>query len=285
MRKAHWIGVLVVLSPAAALAGRGSSAGAVASAIASGGYDAISTELERAEHLVCPSCVPMVRPLLDHQDRRVRQVAAWWLARRGLASELIETMGARLAGDDMVKARNAADVLGGLHHPEAVAPLSAALALGALDADTRAAAARALGEIGESTAKPALVRAFTASEAPVRAAAVAALRELRDTDDVSPAAALLGDGDEQVRIQAIYTIGAFRRRALTGAGASSITASLATIVRRDPSANVRKKAAWALGEIGAPASVAAAPLGEAARGDTDPLVRSIASAALGKLSR
>jgi HEAT repeat protein len=48
---------------------------------------------------------------------------------------------------------------------------------------------------------------------------------------------------------------------------------------------VRKKAAWALGEIGAPAAIAGASLGRAARSDPDPLVRSIAGAALSRLSR
>src|SRR5678816_590786 len=82
--------VLVALA-SPALAGRGSSPGAIQSAIASGGVDAIQSELERAEHLVCPSCVRMVRPLLDHPDQRVRQVAAWWLGRRGLQNDLYET--------------------------------------------------------------------------------------------------------------------------------------------------------------------------------------------------
>src|SRR6185369_4871508 len=97
-----------------ALAGRGSSPGAIQSAISSGGVDAIQAELERAEHLVCPRCVPMVRPLLDHPDQRVRQVAAWWLGRRGLRNDLYETMNGRLTGSDPIAARNAADVLGSL---------------------------------------------------------------------------------------------------------------------------------------------------------------------------
>src|SRR4051812_4679232 len=118
MRITGTVLVLALLS-SPALAGRGSSPGAIQSAIASNSVDAIASELERAEHLVCPSCVGLVRPLLDHQDRRVRQVAAWWLARRGLVGDLYETMTARLGGDDAVAARNAADVLGGLRLPRA----------------------------------------------------------------------------------------------------------------------------------------------------------------------
>jgi hypothetical protein len=67
--------VALLLAAAPALAGRGSSPGAIASAIDSNSVDAIASELERAEHLVCPSCVRLVRPLLDHGDRRVRQLA------------------------------------------------------------------------------------------------------------------------------------------------------------------------------------------------------------------
>ena len=95
-----------------AVAGRGSSPQAVQRAIASGSVDAIKSELERAEHLVCVSCVDMVKPLIDHQNQGIRQVAAWWLARRGVARSVRVEMLNRLAQPDSIAARNAADVLG-----------------------------------------------------------------------------------------------------------------------------------------------------------------------------
>jgi HEAT repeat protein len=55
-------------------------------------------------------------------------------------------------------------------------------------------------------------------------------------------------------------------------------------VAGDPSARVRKKAAWALGEIGAPAGLAGPTLARAAREDADPLVRSLAAAAQTRLT-
>ncbi len=262
-----------------AYAGRGSSPGAVKSAISSDGYDAIATELERAEHLVCPSCVPMVRALVDHQDRRVRQVAAWWLARRGLKQDLLESMSERLTGDDAVKARNAADVLGGLRLPDAVAPLGAALTAGRFNAEARSAMARAIGEIGDIDGQPALVTALRAREPSVRAAAVESLRDLRGFEDAAAAASLLADTDADVRAEAVSTIGFLRARA----GTQPVRA-MAALVASDPSARVRKKAAWALGEIGAAADVAGPSLRAAAQHDSDPLVRSIASAALARLS-
>src|SRR6185295_17502790 len=54
-----------------AVAGRGSSPAAISRAIASGSSDAIKAELERAEHLVCFSCVDMVRTLIDNQDQGI----------------------------------------------------------------------------------------------------------------------------------------------------------------------------------------------------------------------
>jgi hypothetical protein len=70
-----------------AVAGRGASPQSVQRAIASGSPDAIKAELERAEHLVCVSCVDMVMPLLDNNNQGIREVAAWWIARRGCRAD------------------------------------------------------------------------------------------------------------------------------------------------------------------------------------------------------
>ena len=72
---------------------------------------------------------------------------------------------------------------------------------------------------------------------------------------------------------------------MTGSAALDVVAGLVKLVASDSSARVRKKAAWALGEIGAPASLAGPPLSRAAREDRDPLVRSLASAAQARLTR
>jgi hypothetical protein len=47
---------------------------------------------------------------------------------------------------------------------------------------------------------------------------------------------------------------------------------------------VRKKAAWSLGEIGAPASVAGPALQAAAANDASPFVRSLARASISRLT-
>jgi HEAT repeat protein len=278
------LGLTMGLGAGPAQAGRGGSPERVQRAIGSGSVDAISAELERTEHLVCSACIGMVRPLIDHQDARVRRVASWWLARRGMRSELFIEMAYRLAQPDSVKARNAADVLGSLRYARAVEPLGAALNNPVFDAEARVAMAAALGRIGEPSAVPALAQALRDGQALVRAEAVAALRELRGPLDVRPAVPLLRDGSEAVRTQAVYTIGATRGLNLDAAR-GDVVSGLLERLRFDSSASVRRKAAWALGEIGAPAGSAEGPLREAAGRDTDPSVRSLASAAVSKLAR
>jgi HEAT repeat protein len=266
-----------------ALAGRGSNSTEIKRAIASGSVDAISAELERAERLVCSVCVTMVRPLVDNADPRLRRVAVWWLARHGLRTDLFVEAANRLGQPDSRLAQYGADVLGSLRNQRAIAPLGAALNNPVFDPEARVAMAEALARIGEPSAVPALVQATRAQEAPVRAAAIAALRDLRGTPDPAPALALLADPSEDVRAQAIYTVGATRSAALGSARAHDIVAKLGELCEYDGSAVVRRKAVWALGEIHAPASLARRPLLLAANYDKDASVRTLAQAALTKL--
>lgn len=279
------LGLTLLFAAGTAHAGRGSSPGAIRSAIASNSVDAISAELERAEHLVCGSCIDQVRPLVDHPDARVRKVAGWWLARRGLRGELFVEMANRLGQPDSRKAEAAADVLGGLRHPLAAGSLGAALNNPRFDADARVAMAAALGRIGDPVAAGDLAQAAGDADARVRAAAVGALRELRGEIDPGVAIARLADPAAEVRSAAIYTLGATRGRGLPAPAMTSAATALARLVREDTEASVRRKAAWALGEIAAPAGLALAPLSAAAGGDADPAVRSLASVALSKLGK
>src|SRR5688572_20683294 len=118
MKKLIVLGMFLGLAQTAD-AGRGASYASIMEAIRSNNADVITSELERAERLVCGACVLPVMELLDHQDYRVRQVAAWWFARRpALKTILAADMTERLAGNDSRLARNAADVLGTFRHPD-----------------------------------------------------------------------------------------------------------------------------------------------------------------------
>jgi HEAT repeat protein len=178
-----------------------------------------------------------------------------------------------------VAARNAGDVLRGMRDFTTVPALSAYV-IHPLDEESGASVARALGVIGHPTAVPALETALGSSLAGVRAQAAVALRTVRATGGaktaarVAPLVALLHDGDAGVRRQAATTIGFIAQSKGDTTGA---LAALLPVVTDDSVAAVRKAAAWALGELhdgGARTALSRAA------SDSDPLVRSIASAAL-----
>jgi HEAT repeat protein len=271
------VGALLV--GATAQAGRGGSYGNIKSAINSGSVDAIVGEIERAEHLVCLSCVDIVRPLIDHPSEKVRDVAAWWLVKRGVMLELRDEMTARLTvGQDPIAARNAADVLAGFRDPAGLPALASYLAK-PLDEESARHAARAIGVIGHPQGLPALKVGMQSTMAGVRVASLQAVRNLRapvgqrapiSADVVTP---MLADPDPAVRREAAYTLGWLRDK--------SAVAQLAPMVTGDASAIVRKAAAWALGRIGVAGDSTATAALTAALNDADPLVRSIARGALG----
>lgn len=270
-------GVLAVVAPRGAGAGQGSSPEAILTAIGSGSPDAIKAELERAEHLVCAACVDYVLPLIDDGDAGIREVAAWWLIRRGASRPVFRDMLTRLGEPNSLRARNAADVLGAFALPQAIPALGAALSNPIFTPEARVAMAVALGKIHRPEAAAPLTAALVDCVPEVRAAALAALRHVDGLGDGRVAIPLLGDADQGVRVQAIFTV-AERRTA-------DAAAPLVNLLENDPSASVRRRAAWALGQIHASAAIASDPLGQAANSDASPLVRSLARASLAALSR
>jgi HEAT repeat protein len=278
-RWAFAVGFCVSALSGSAFAGRGGSTAALVSAINSGSSKTIVAEIERAEFLACTSCIQPIVNLVDHPSEEVREAAGWWLSRRGTRTEILGAMTARLAtsNQDPIAARNAADVLRGMRDPAGLAALTGYIAR-PLDETSGRAAAKAIGAIGHPSALGALRAAFSSTLPGLRAAAVESIRQLRaptgatrvtDANSVLP---LLSDSDSSVRLQATLTCGFLR-------DGSAVTA-LGGVVAADPSPLVRKAAAWALGEIG---DGSASPLLRAAQSDSDPLVRSIATAALGRL--
>ena len=261
-------------APGAAHAGRGSSYGQIMGAIRTGNADVIISELERAERLPCGACIEPVMGLLDSDDYRIREVAAWWFARRpAQKTELIDVATARLYADDPVLARNGADLLGTFRMKAAIPTLAYAAARTDLAPEARVAAIRAIGTISHPDGFPALVKAMTDGDASVRAEAVRSYRAMRGTPDGAPLTALLADANVDVRREAAAAVGHFRNAGARGA--------LESILAGDTDELTRRNAAWSLGELGLAGSRAA--LEKASTDDTSSLVRSVARASMRKL--
>lgn len=255
-------------------AGRGGSHARIQNAIATGSTEAIIAELERAERLICSSaCIETVMALLDDPRYEVREVAAWWFARRpAQKQELTERSLGHLQGSDSIQARNAADILGTFRHPVAIPALSAAALRSELSADARQHAVRALGTIGHRDANDALRAAMQDASAGVRLEAISAWLDIRRQQDAAPVIAAIADSDVLVRRKAAAVVGNLR----DAAARSALEAQLAA--DQDPA--VRRNAAWALGRIG---DAASRPALQAATTDESPLVRMTARAALRQL--
>jgi HEAT repeat protein len=257
-----------------ATAGRGGSAAKIQNAINSTSQDAIIAELERAERLVCDACIAPVLALLEDDRYEVREVAAWWFARRPVMKvALAEQSTADLEGSDSTRARNAADILGTFRHPSAIPALSAAVVRTDLSAEARQHAARALGRIGHPDGSPALESALADADADVRFEALNAWIGIRGQNTAVAAVDLVSDGDARVRAKAAAVVGEMRE----AAGRAALEQQLAN----DTEPTVRRNAAWALGQIGDSRSRAVL---ETAQNDESSLVRMTAKAAIYKLN-
>ena len=266
--------VTALALPQVASAGKGASYASLRNAIATGNRDSILAEVERAEKLPCGPCVDLVTPLIDHDDAAVRDVAAWWLAKRGIRDQIRDQMFERLAGGDAIAARNAAQVLGRFAHPDALMPLELAIHDDALGDEARVAAAIAVGDIGDYRGKDVLEAAITSESAAVREAAARGLRNIRGNVDAVAVVDLLVDTEEGVVREAVPTVGALRERSAVGA--------LTDVVRDTTlAATVRRDAAWALGKIGDGSAREVLKAVEA--DDASMLVRGAARAALQSL--
>jgi len=263
----------LVLAPAAAYAGKGGSAAAIQAAVTSSSTDAIIAEVERAEGLMCPDCIQTLTNLTEDSRLEVREVAAWWFAKRPALKDMLASQFASdLPQGDTVKVRNAADFLGRTKTYTALPQLRAAIHRGDLGSEAKLALVRAVGFMAHTGGNEVLITAMTDGDAHVRAAAVIAWRDMLGQKTAQPVVALLGDPDAYVRAQAAGVMGGMTEQSARG--------TLETLVVRDPDAAVRRNAAWALGELGNGASRGALLQ---ATSDKSGLVRGVARAALAGL--
>jgi len=256
-----------------AFAGKGGSAAAINAAVASSSTDAIIAEVERTESLLCDECIQTMTNLTEDSRFAVREVAAWWFARRPalrdmLASQFVDD----LPHGDATKVRNAADFLGRTRLFNALPALRVAIHRGDLNADAKLALVRAVGFMAHTAGNDVLTTAMTDGDAGVRAAAVTAWRDMLGQKTAQPVVALLGDRDANVRAHAAGVIGG-----MTEQGGR---AALEGLVASDPDPTVRRNAAWALGQLGNGASRAVLLT---ATTDPSSIVRGVARAALAGL--
>jgi hypothetical protein len=264
---------LLAFAPASALAGRGGSAAAIQAAVTSTSTDAVIAEVERAESLVCDECIQIITGLTEDPRLAVREVAAWWFARRpALKDMLVSQFAADLPHGDTVKVRNAADFLGRTRTFSALPQLRTAIHRADLGVEARLAVVRAVGFMAHTSGNEVLTTAMADAEPSVRAAATVAWRDILGQTSAQPVVALLGDSDAGVRAQAAGVVGGMTEQSARGA--------LEALVVGDPDPVVRRNAAWALGQLGNAASRAALVQ---ATSDKSGLVRGVAKAALTQL--
>ena len=265
----------VLLAASPAFAGKGGSAGRIADAINSHSSDAIIAEVERAESLMCTECVSLVTNLTEDSRYEVREVAAWWFAKRPqLKDQLAVGFLADLQNGDTTATRNAADFLGATITYTSLPTFRAAITRD-VGAEAKVAMVRAVKFMAHRGGNPVLVAAMSDRSADVRAAAVNAWRDILGQLDVTPVVGLLSDPDAHVRAEAATVVGA-----MGGIGATQATAVLENLAVADADPFVRSNAAWALGKIGAASSRAALVT---AMADKSGLVRGVAKASLAKL--
>jgi len=263
----------LALAPSAALAGKGGSAAAIQAAVSSKSTDAIIAEIERAENLMCDECAQTITNLTEDSRFAVREVAAWWFARRPILKDMLATQFVgELPTGDTIKVRNAADFLGATKTYTALPQLRAAIHRGDLGTEAKLALVRAAGYMAHTGGNEVLTTAMADGDASVRAAAIVAWRDVLGQKTAQPVIASLGDADANVRAQAAGVIGGMLEQSARG--------TLEALVVRDPDATVRRNAAWALGQLGNAGSRAALVQ---ATTDKSGLVRGVAKASLASL--
>jgi len=204
--------------------------------------------LEHGERVECLDCIPHVKELLWESDARTREISAWWLRRR-----IFGVFGPGQVYEQVVTTLHESD-----------------------DDRMRAYAAEALGEFLVASGVPHVATAAVedASER-VRVSAVKALTRLNHEGPNGELGVALHDSEEEVRLAALH--GALRVHVFSG-----LDQVVALI--DDPSALVRRKAARALGAMGASDAVMGLVLLTSPDTEPDAGVRAAAVTALGRIA-
>lgn len=274
-KKLAAVAISLAAATTPALAGRGGSAALIDSAVKSGSVDAIIAEVERAEKLMCPECMDTMVALTEHPRAEVRDVAAWWFAKRpGAKNVMVSQMKDDLLLAGSTQVRNAANFLGRVREFGALTELATAIQRDGVSTEAKVAIVQAVGYMAHPKGNDILQLAMTDSAPEVRAAAAVAWRDILGQVTATPLVGLLADPDARVRAQAATVLGAY--------GELGARVSLETLVVSDADAFVRRNAAWALGRIGSAESVTALTT---ATKDSSGIVRGVATGALASLTK
>ncbi|NNG16699.1 MAG: HEAT repeat domain-containing protein [Gemmatimonadales bacterium] len=164
---------------------------------------------------------------------------ARWAMRGRFDASVVEPLARALTDPGPCVRAMAARLLGRTESAEAVARLQSAL--NHADAETRKVGALGLGIAESEDAVPPLVRALEDRDAGVRATAAWALGEIEDRAAVMPLVSIMRDADRSVRLNAVYALGEIEDPRANEPLARALAAD------RDP--EVRRAAAWALGNL------------------------------------
>lgn len=233
-------------------------------AIQGGSPENLKATLEYGERVLCQECVPLLeKKLLESGSAKVREMAAWWLRRQPFAGPAVRrTLSEVVASDPSAERRaRAAEALGEFMDPHALDTLGTAAKQDA-DPGVRAAAVRALARLNAPGAGALITAALADPVLAVRSAAVDVVLLVAGFRGFEGLLPLLADADASLRAHVARVVGELRLRDASGA--------LTGLLMSDPSASVRKAAAWALGRIGGAQQVLAAQAGT----EQDPLVLS-----------
>ncbi|MGF1466494.1 MAG: HEAT repeat domain-containing protein [Sandaracinaceae bacterium] len=215
----------------------------VITTIDEGSPNALFTLLEYGERVECHACVPLLEAeILENDDARVREIAAWWLRRRpfGFAA-VMRDMRVVLATDaDPVRRARAAEAIGEFMEPAGIAHLEGALA--DVDARVREAAVHGLARINRVDANAVLVTAFEDADASVREAAVGEVLYVNFFPYRDELLGRLADEAPTVRRRAALALGTL--------GETAAVPALVGLLEGDADPMVRQASAWALGRLG-----------------------------------
>jgi hypothetical protein len=196
---------------------------------------------------MCEECIQTVTALTEDSRYEIREVAGWWFAKRpGLKDLMVPGFTADLANGNSIAVRNAADFLGSVRELKSLPALRATIGRGGLSTDAKLALVRAVDKLAHPDGDPVLVAAMSDADPAVRAAAVAAWRDILRQTSATAVEPSLRDSDPNVRAQAVAVVGAMND--------ANAVATLEVLVVSDPDSIVRRNAACPTSRVSCGAS-------------------------------